>query len=64
MKLPIVRCAAKPSTRPSTADEARIAAGDRAHLRDHEQRREDADEDDRRRRSTGAGSGSAWPPPA
>ena len=25
MKLPIVRCAAKPSTRPSTADEARIA---------------------------------------
>ena len=31
-----------------TADEARIAAGDRAHLRDHEQRREDADEDDQR----------------
>ena len=26
MKLPIVRCAAKPSTRPITAEEARIAA--------------------------------------
>ncbi len=26
MKLPIVFCAAKPSTSPSTADEARIAA--------------------------------------
>ena len=40
------------------------AAGDRAHLRDHEQRRHDADEDDRRRRRCGAGRGSASPPPA
>ena len=47
MKFPIVRWAAKPSTRPSTAEEARIACRDRADLRDHEQRREDADEDDR-----------------
>ena len=47
MKLPIVRWAAKPSTRPITADEARMPAGEGANLRDHEQRREDADEDDR-----------------
>ena len=48
MKLPIVRCAAKPSTSAEHGARGEDAARDRPHLRDHEQRRHDADEDDRR----------------
>ena len=46
--LPIVRCAAKPMIEPDDRGRGEDAAGDRAHLRDDEQRREHADEDDRR----------------
>ena len=63
-KLASVRCAAKPSTSPRTADEARIAAGDRPDLRDHEQRGEDADQRRSRPRRCAAARGSASPPRA
>ena len=43
MKLPSVRWAAKPMTRPIDGGGGEDPAGDRPHLRDHEQRREDPD---------------------
>ena len=47
MAFPIVRWAAKPIDEPEHGGRREDSAGDRAHLRDDEQRREDADEHDR-----------------
>ena len=46
--------AAKPTTRPSTADEARIAGGHALDRRELRQRQRDPDHDDRRRRRAAA----------
>ena len=65
-KLPSVRCEAKPTMMPDHGARGEQPAGDRSHLRDHEQRREDGDDDDHRHHGAAQdavarlGAGRSW----